>query len=265
LGPEKGDGLATNRLGCAIFLGLIGRRVAIISDARLAGRADQHAISERLLSISGEDTITVDRKYREAWTARLQIRFLILSNELPRLADASGALAGRFIVLVLIHSFYGREDLGLTDRLLTELPGISNWSIAGWQRLSERRHFVQPNSALNAVRQLEYLGSPIARNANWDQVAPLKPTGSFEPGRTGVGELVASIPARGSDLRTLSARRSAGAQNDPAIRRRRSPALLPRLASERNSSLVWHAVERVPTIYRAHVRVYETGSERESL
>jgi hypothetical protein len=36
----------------------------------------------------------------------------------------------RFIVLVLIHSFYGREDLGLTDRLLTELPGIFNWSVA---------------------------------------------------------------------------------------------------------------------------------------
>ena len=67
----------------------------------------------------------------------------------------------RFIVLVLIHSFYGREDLGLTDRLLTELPGIFNWSVAGWQRLSERRHFVQPNSALDAVRQLEDLGSPI--------------------------------------------------------------------------------------------------------
>ena len=99
--------------------------------------------------------ITVDRKYREAWTARLQIRFLILSNELARLVDASGALGGRFIVLVLIHSFYGREDLGLTDRLLTELPGIFNWTIAGWQRLSERGHFAQPNSALDAVRQLE--------------------------------------------------------------------------------------------------------------
>src|SRR6516165_7424462 len=103
---------------------LISKRVAIISDARLAGRTDQHAIAERLLSISGEDTITVDRKFREARTGRLQTRFVILSNELPRLADASGALAGRFIVLVLVNSFYGREDLGLFDRLIAELPGI---------------------------------------------------------------------------------------------------------------------------------------------
>jgi len=47
---------------------LIGKRIAIISDARLGGRADQHAIAERLLSITGEDAITIDRKFREAWT-----------------------------------------------------------------------------------------------------------------------------------------------------------------------------------------------------
>ncbi len=98
---------------------LIGKRVAIISDARLGGRADQHAIAEQLLSITGEDAITIDRKYRDAWTGRLQTRFLILSNELPRLADASGALAGRFVVLILTRSFYGHEDHGLTNRLLT--------------------------------------------------------------------------------------------------------------------------------------------------
>jgi putative DNA primase/helicase len=88
-------------------------------------------------------------------------RFIIISNELPRLADASGALASRFIVLVLINSFYGREDQTLTGRLLTELPGILNWSIAGWHRLIKRGHFLQPGSALDAVRQLEDLGSPI--------------------------------------------------------------------------------------------------------
>ena len=140
---------------------LIGKRVAIISDARLGGRPDQHAIAERLLAITGEDAITIDRKYREAWTGRLQIRFLILTNELPRLADASGALAGRFVVLVLTQSFFGREDHGLTTRLLTERSAILNWAIAGWQRLTERGYFVMPASSADAVRELEDLGSPI--------------------------------------------------------------------------------------------------------
>jgi putative DNA primase/helicase len=140
---------------------LIGTRVAIISDARLGGRADQHAIAERLLSITGEDAITIDRKYQSAWTGQLQARFIVISNELPRLADASGAVASRFVVLVLTQSFYGREDQTLTGRLLTELPGILNWSIAGWRRLSQRGHFVQPRSALDHVQQLEDLASPI--------------------------------------------------------------------------------------------------------
>ena len=140
---------------------LIGKRVAIISDARLGGRADQHAIAERLLSITGEDALTIDRKFQPAWTGRLQTRFVVLSNELPRLADAGGALASRFIVLPLTASFYGREDPGLTDRLLCELPGVLNWSIAGLRRLRNRGYFLQPPSAAEIVQDLEDLGSPI--------------------------------------------------------------------------------------------------------
>ena len=134
---------------------LIGKRLAVISDARLSSRADQHAIAERILSITGEDSIDVDRKYKTAWTGQLQTRFLVLSNELFRLADASGALASRFILLMLTKSFYGQEDRNLTKKLMTELPGILNWSVAGWVRLERRGHFQQPESAKEAVEQLE--------------------------------------------------------------------------------------------------------------
>jgi putative DNA primase/helicase len=140
---------------------LIGKTLAVIADARVSGRSDQAIIAERLLSISGEDSLTIDRKYASAWTGRLATRFLILTNELPRLTDASGALASRFVVLMLTESFYGREDPGLTEKLLQELPGILNWAIAGWQRLQARRHFVQPTSSREAIEQLEDLGSPI--------------------------------------------------------------------------------------------------------
>jgi putative DNA primase/helicase len=140
---------------------LIGKPLAIISDARLGGRADQHAIAERLLSVSGEDTVTADRKFLPAWTGKMPTRFLVLTNELPRIADTSGALASRFVVLRLTKSFYGREDHGLINRLLTELPGILNWSIEGWKRLQDRGHFVQPTSAADAVREIEDLSSPV--------------------------------------------------------------------------------------------------------
>ncbi len=141
---------------------LIGKRAAIIADARLGGRADQTAVAERLLTISGEDAVTVDRKHLVSWTGRMLVRFLLLSNELPRVADASGALASRFIVLTLTQSFLGREDHELADRLLKELPGIGLWALKGLQRLNNRGRFVQPSSAAEAIRDLEDLGSPIS-------------------------------------------------------------------------------------------------------
>lgn len=140
---------------------LIGKPLAIISDARLGGRADASVVVERLLAITGEDGITVDRKFREAWTGHLPTRFVLLTNELPRLADASGALASRFVVLVLTKSFYGQEDAALTWKLIAELPGILNWAIDGRDRLAERGHFVQPESARQAAAEMADLGSPI--------------------------------------------------------------------------------------------------------
>lgn len=149
------SGLATN-FG---LQPLIGKPVAIVADARL--RSGQDAIVERLLSISGEDYLTVDRKYQEPWTGRLPSRFVILTNELPRLSDTSGALASRFVVLTLQRSFYDCEDTGLTDDLLTELPGILGWALDGLDRLRDRGRFEPPASSEEAVRELADLASPV--------------------------------------------------------------------------------------------------------
>jgi putative DNA primase/helicase len=140
---------------------LIDKLVAIVADARLGSRADQQQIAERLLSISGEDGQTIDRKFIQPWQGTLTTRFLIMTNELPRIADASGALSGRFIVLKMTNSFFGNEDLGLTAKLLAELPAILNWALDGRDRLIERGHFVQPDSAKEAIQDLEDLSSPI--------------------------------------------------------------------------------------------------------
>jgi putative DNA primase/helicase len=140
---------------------LIGKPLAVISDARLSSRADSMIAVERLLSISGEDTLTVDRKYQEPWTGRLQTRFMILTNELPRFADASGALASRFILLTLATSFYGRENPSLTGELLREAPGIFNWALTGLDRLLDRGYFEQPESAREALQHFEDLSSPV--------------------------------------------------------------------------------------------------------
>lgn len=140
---------------------LLGKTVGTISDARLGNRSDIAQIVERLLSISGEDALTIDRKHKEPVTVQLTIRFVILTNELPRFQDVSGALAHRFVILQLITSWLGKEDTKLTDKLLTELPGILNWSIRGLQRLRERGHFIQPEAGCELAHQLQDLASPV--------------------------------------------------------------------------------------------------------
>jgi P4 family phage/plasmid primase-like protien len=141
---------------------LIGRQLALVSDLRLGPKTDRAAIAENLLRITGEDLITANRKYKREWTGRLATRFLIMTNEVPRFADASGALANRFVPLVMTESYLGREDPGLIDRLLPELPGILNWAIAGWRRLRARGYFLLPAASRELVQQLADAASPVA-------------------------------------------------------------------------------------------------------
>lgn len=155
-GPTLGS-LATN-FGLSP---LLGKSVALVSDARLSGRSDSAVITERLLSISGEDALSVDRKFRDSLSVKLNARFVILSNELPRLGDASGTLAGRLILLRLTRSWYGKEDHYLFDQLKGELPGILLWAVEGWRRLRERGRFIQPKSAAKLVEEMEDLSSPV--------------------------------------------------------------------------------------------------------
>ncbi len=140
---------------------LIEKSVAIVSDARFGGE-NVGTVVERLLCISGEDTLSIDRKFLGSVSMKLATRFVFLTNELPRLNDASTALAGRFLVLRLTNSFYGTEDVTLTDQLVAELPGILLWAIEGWKRLKARGRFVQPKSAEEAIRDLEDLASPVS-------------------------------------------------------------------------------------------------------
>jgi putative DNA primase/helicase len=117
---------------------------------------------ERLLSIIGEDTMSVPRKHMDDWIGKLSTRFLMLTNETPQLSDASGAIASRFIVLTLTETFIGKEDIGLLEKFAPELPGILIWALDGLDRLTKRKKFIQPESSADVIEEFEDLGSPVA-------------------------------------------------------------------------------------------------------
>jgi putative DNA primase/helicase len=139
---------------------LLGKPLAVISDARLSGRGSQ-VVVERLLAISGEDTITVNRKYRDQWTGKLPCRFMVISNELPQLGDASAAIAGRFVTLLLTKSWLNKEDPTLEPELHAELTGVLNWALDGLERLNANGRFTKPASTDEAYIALQDLASPV--------------------------------------------------------------------------------------------------------
>lgn len=140
---------------------LIGKSLCVVADARLSSRVETSLITSSLLHISGEDEVSVDRKFKNQWTGKLPTRLMVLSNVIPRLDDPSGAIAGRYLVIKTMNNFYGREDKGLESRLRQELQGILSWSLDGLDRLNERGHFVTPDSSLDSVEVLQDVTSPI--------------------------------------------------------------------------------------------------------
>jgi len=128
---------------------LLGKTLAIVPDVRLKGLTE--IVVERLLNISGEDSLTVDRKYQPPVVVKLPTRLMLISNELPRFNEA---LISRMIFLKLTEGFLGRENLRLIDELPSERSGILLWAIAGRKRLQERGHFVQPKSAKKMLKGL---------------------------------------------------------------------------------------------------------------
>jgi putative DNA primase/helicase len=140
---------------------LIGKLAAFIGDVRLSPNVDQSKLVERLLSLTGEDALSVPRKNLTDWNGGLFSRLVLASNELPHFSDASGAAAGRVIMLWMKTSFFNREDTGLGDKLKAELAQIAAWHARGRQRLFARDNFIQPESAREKIQQLEDMGMPV--------------------------------------------------------------------------------------------------------
>lgn len=143
---------------------LIDKTAALINDARppKSGETVRNII-ETLLTISGEDFISVKRKYKDNWDGCLPVRFILFSNEIPSsLKDPSQALTKRFIHIQMTKSFYGKEDRDLLNKLKAEVPGILNWALEGYDKLKKRGKFIQPESGKDALDYLKDNSNPLS-------------------------------------------------------------------------------------------------------
>lgn len=138
------------------------KSLAIIGDARVSRHADREAIVERLLAITGEDLVSVNRKYRAPFSGILPTRIMIMSNETPSLSEASGALAARMLFLRMRESHIGSEDTGLRARLISDLQGVLSWSLEGARRLFTSGSFTETSDGKSEAEAFREVASPAA-------------------------------------------------------------------------------------------------------
>jgi putative DNA primase/helicase len=139
---------------------LIGKTAAIISETAFGRNDDRVAITGHLKAISGEDKVEINRKNSSFWVGTLLVRFIMLANKIPNFADDSSAFATRLVALTMTRSFAGEEDPGLANKLKAELPGILNWALAGWHRLTARGHFLETDEGREAKADIIRAASP---------------------------------------------------------------------------------------------------------
>jgi putative DNA primase/helicase len=154
---------------------MIGKSITVIPDAHVGKKADSQVVVEILKSISGEDTQSVERKWKSDWTGVLGTRLLILANRAPKLMDTSQALANRLIVFTTPNSFEGREDFKLAEKLAAEAPGILNWALQGLKDLREDGRFILPSWASASQKEVAELGSTV--QAFFNECCEFSPAG----------------------------------------------------------------------------------------
>lgn len=161
-GPDACTAPTLGSLGDSFGLSqLYGKTVCMFPDATLGHRTDSMRVLEILKSVSGEDRVSINRKNLPYLpNVRLQVRFIITVNELPRFSDAAGALEARLLLLPFEKSFAGKEDRFLEGKLKKELPGILNWALRGLYCLRTSGVFTEPAASAELLAGYRRMTAP---------------------------------------------------------------------------------------------------------
>lgn len=136
--------------------------VAIDPDTASPDKKNARQIVGLFKSITANEPISVQLLFtQKTWQGALDCKLLLAANSVPTMWDDSTATANRWIPLVFDRSFLGKEDPTLAERLITELPGIAVWALAGLQRLMAHGRFTMPESSLNELDNMIQSGSPV--------------------------------------------------------------------------------------------------------
>lgn len=142
---------------------LINKLLAIVGEAAFGARDDKAEITNFLKTVSGEDTVNIQRKYLSDWEGRMIARFWLFCNQIPDFLDAGKALMARIVPLKMTRSFADNPDTTLGERLEAEISGILNWALEGYRELREAKGvFTMPQASTETKELFGSLASPAS-------------------------------------------------------------------------------------------------------
>ncbi len=154
---------------CSRFgLASVVRARAIVSDDAVGGSSKVEAAVLKKL-VTGEP-MTADRKTIDVVSFRFFGPILITANKLPEVKDATHALYGRCVVLMLDRQFTSedakRDQAGYASvmdmlRAKKEMPGILNWALKGLAKAVDNQKLPDVAEAIDAANTWREENDPV--------------------------------------------------------------------------------------------------------
>ncbi|HBT32375.1 MAG TPA: DNA primase [Pusillimonas sp.] len=158
---RKSESVFLDRLDGFRLSELVGASL-ICCDEAPRGRIDEQVLK----SLIAGEPVQIDRKYRDPVSSRIQAKWLVSGNHMPRITDHSVGFWRRwdivpFEVVVPAHQ---RQTTLAKQIIENELAGVLNWALEGLLRLQRRGGFdmTLPESMANLLKRARQETDPLS-------------------------------------------------------------------------------------------------------
>jgi P4 family phage/plasmid primase-like protien len=134
--------LTTNNFAIS---GLIGKKVNLCAEEE-----SKYLRSDRFKALISGDPTTAERKHETAFTFSPKTKYMFATNAMPSFDGINYGIRRRMKIIPFKRIFKPDEqDRSLTEKLLTEIPGIVKFALDGAKRL------ITNNYSFTAVKSIE--------------------------------------------------------------------------------------------------------------
>ncbi len=126
---------------------LKGRRFVAMSESAADRRINEPLIKQ----VTGGDKISCRFLRKEFFEYVPQFKLFLATNHKPVITQSDFGIWRRIVLIPFTQNFDKREEAGLKEKLLDELPGILNWAIEGLRKWQEEGLNNLPTAVIDAT------------------------------------------------------------------------------------------------------------------